>query len=234
MSAKLKAIHTHALDFWVARSSVVVIGGLQLLIINRLTVGPQWLAPALEFALLAPLSMATAWTQGQARDATTHAHWHRIARTRRTIRALAVVLTALITLMNFGALILLVKALLAGHNTTSGQTLLLDAVNIWATNVIAFALWFWSIDRGGPAARGLVVDEVDDFLFPQMMMEALKDEWSPGFADYLYVSFTNATAFSPTDTMPLTARAKLLMMAESAISLLTIALVAARAVNILA
>lgn len=234
MSIKLKSIHTHALDFWFARSSVVVIGGLQLLIINRLTLGPQWLAPALEFALLAPLSMATAWTQGQARDATTNEHWHRIARTRRAIRALAVALTALVTLMNFGALILLVKALLAGHNITSGQTLLLDAVNIWATNVIAFALWFWSIDRGGPAARGLVAHEVDDFLFPQMTIETLKDDWSPGFADYLYVSFTNATAFSPTDTMPLTARTKLLMMTESAISLLTIALVAARAVNILA
>ncbi len=80
MSAKLKAIHTHALDFWFARSPVVVVGGPQLLIINRLTLGPQWLAPALEFALLASLSMATAWTQGQARDATTDRHWHRIAR----------------------------------------------------------------------------------------------------------------------------------------------------------
>lgn len=233
MSAKLKAIHTHALDFWFARSSVVVVAGLQLLIINRLTLGPQWLAPTLELVLLIPLSMATAWTQGQARDATTDRHWYRIARLRRGIRALAVLLTALVTLMNFGALILLVKALLSGHTGTSGQTLLLDAVNIWATNVIAFALWFWSIDRGGPAARGITVREVDDFLFPQMTIDTYRSCWSPGFADYLYVSFTNATAFSPTDTMPLTARAKLLMMAESAISLLTIALVAARAVNIL-
>lgn len=233
MSEKLKAIHTHALDFWFARSSVAVVAALQLLIINQLTVGPQWLAPTLEVALLAPLSMATAWTQVQARDATTDHHWYRIARMRRGIRALAVVLTALVTLMNFGALALLVKALLSGHTGASGQTLLLDAVNIWTTNVIAFALWFWSIDRGGPAARGISVREVDDFLFPQMTIDVYRANWSPGFADYLYVSFTNATAFSPTDTMPLTGRAKLLMMAESVISLLTIALVAARAVNIL-
>ncbi len=234
MSNKLKAIHTHALDFWLARTSVVVVAGLQLSLINKLTLGPQWLGPALEIALLAPLSMATAWTQDQARIATEHHHWVSIARWRRWIRRLAVGLTALVSLMNFGALVLLVKALLSGHSGTSGQTLLLDAVNIWSTNVIAFALWFWSIDRGGPAARGLIVKETDDFLFPQMTMGTVGADWSPGFVDYLYLSFTNATAFSPTDTMPLTTRTKLLMMAESAVSLLTIALVAARAVNILA
>lgn len=234
MSLKLKEIHTHALDFWLARSSVVVVVGLQLLIINNLTIGPRWLAPALELALVAPLSIATAWTQGQARDATTERHWRAIALQRRAIRSSAILLTALITLMNFGSLLLLVQALLGGKAGPSGQTLLLDALNIWATNVIAFALWFWSIDRGGPAARGLIAREIDDFVFPQMTMDGSKTVWSPGFVDYLYVSFTNATAFSPTDTMPLTPRAKILMMVESAISLLTIALVAARAVNILA
>ncbi|MDQ2893628.1 MAG: hypothetical protein M3R64_11155 [Pseudomonadota bacterium] len=234
MSAKLKAIHTHALDFWFARTSVVVVAALQMLIINRLTLGPQWLGPALEISLLAPLSMATAWTQGQAREATEEQHWRRVAKWRLAIRRLAVALTALVSIMNFAALVMLVKALLSGHAGASGQTLLLDAVNIWATNVIAFALWFWSIDRGGPAARGLSKKEVDDFLFPQMTLGTRSADWSPGFADYLYVSYTNATAFSPTDTMPMTGRAKLLMMAESAISLLTIALVAARAVNILA
>ena len=232
MSEKLKSIHIHALDFWFARSSVVVVIAFQWLIINKLTLGPRWLAPALESALLIPLSMVTAWTVSQARDATTHSHWARVAQLRRVIRALAIVLTALISVLNFGSLLLLVRALIGGHLGTSGQTLLLDAINIWATNVIAFALWFWSIDRGGPAARGVSGKEIDDFLFPQMTLPG-GDSWSPGFADYLYVSFTNATAFSPTDTMPLTARAKLLMMAESAVSLLTLALVAARAVNIL-
>ena len=232
MSAHLKAIHTHALDFWFARSSVVVIGALQLLIINKLSLGPRWLAPALEFALLAPLSFATAWTQGLARDAVHDAHWRRVAQHRRWIRRLALLLTALVTVMNFGSLLLLVRALLGGHLGAPGQTLLLDAINIWATNVIAFALWYWSIDRGGPASKGVTPISQDDFLFPQMALESCKD-WSPGFPDYLYLSFTNATAFSPTDTMPLSDRAKMLMMAESAISLLTLALVAARAVNIL-
>lgn len=233
MSVKLKAIHTHALDFWLARASVIVVAGLQMLIINRLSVGPRWLAPGLELALVIPLSMATAWTQGAVRDATTDHHWHLIAKYRRAIRRVALALTALVTLMNFGALLLLVEALLSPGLKSTGQTLLLDALNIWATNVVAFALWYWNIDRGGPAARGIVADEQDDFLFPQMTVDGTK-VWSPGFTDYLYLAFTNATAFSPTDTLPLTARAKLLMMVESAISLLTLALVAARAVNILA
>lgn len=234
MSEKLRAIHTHALDFWLARASVLLVIGFQWMIINKLTVGPRWLAPGIEFALLLPLSLATAWTQSQARDAVTERHWVRVATLRLLVRNLAVVLTAVVSVLNFGSLLLLVRALLTGHVGTSGQTLLLDALNIWATNVIAFALWYWSIDRGGPASRGVSRDEVDDFLFPQMTIDTDKQTWSPGFVDYLYLSFTNATAFSPTDTLPLTPRVKLLMMAESAISLLTLALVAARAVNILA
>lgn len=215
-----------------ARGSVVVIVALQLLMINDLHAGPQLLAPVIELALLIPLSTVTAWVQAMTRKAETDDHWFRVARHRRMIRKLAVVLTAVITLLNTAALLNLVRVLLKGHLGESGETLLLDALNIWATNVIIFALWFWSIDRGGPATRGLLPSQKNDFLFPQMMLDSYTG-WSPGFVDYLYLSFTNATAFSPTDTMPLTSRTKLLMMAESAISLLTIALVAARAVNIL-
>jgi len=232
MSHPLRTIHTQALDFWFARSSVIVIVALQALMINRLTLGPRWLAPALETALLVPLSFVTAWTQSQARDATTDHHWATVARRRRAIRGMAVALTILITVMNLASLLYLVKALLGGHAGSSGETLLLDALNIWATNVMAFALWFWNIDRGGPASQGLTPVDRDDFLFPQMTIAGC-DGWSPGFIDYLYISFTNATAFSPTDTMPLSRRAKLLMAAEAGISLLTIALVGARAVNIL-
>ena len=232
MSHPLRALHTQALDFWFARSSVVIIVALQALIINRLSLGPRWLAPALETALLIPLSYATAWTQGQARVAPEDHHWMTVARWRRTVRGLAVTLTMLVTVMNFAALIYLVKALVGGHARNSGQSLLLDAANIWATNVIAFALWFWNIDRGGPASKGLTEVEKDDFLFPQMTIPEC-GAWSPGFIDYVYVSFTNATAFSPTDTLPLSRRAKILMAAEAGISLMTIALVAARAVNIL-
>ncbi|QND54215.1 hypothetical protein HB779_13885 [Phyllobacterium sp. 628] len=228
------ALRTHALDFWMARGSVVVVAALQLLLVNDFSWGPRWLAPLVELLLLAPLSVATAWVQTQASQATTEAHFHLVSRSRRLIRRAALALTVLITVMNFVALYFLVQALLGGH-AGSAQTLLIDAVNVWVTNVIAFTLWFWSIDRGGPASRGLSSKPYGDFLFPQMSIpdEHFKD-WSPGFIDYLYLSFTNATAFSPTDTMPLSPRAKLLMIAESGLSLLTIALVAARAVNILA
>ncbi|ODT13636.1 MAG: hypothetical protein ABS57_17900, partial [Mesorhizobium sp. SCN 65-12] len=192
------------------------------------------LAPVLEAALLVPLSVATAWTQSEARKAVEDHEWHRIGERRLMIRRTALVMTGIISLMNCGSLVFLVRALVGGHAGSTGTTLLVDALNIWVTNVIVFALWFWSTDRGGPPTCGLVKRAEADFLFPQM---SLNDRdmrgWLPGFVDYLFLAFTNATAFSPTDTMPLTPRAKLLMMAEAMISLLTIALVAARAVNIL-
>ena len=144
------------------------------------------------------------------------------------------ILTAIISLINAASLVSLINALLAPGAVKTGQTLLLDAVNIWLTNVMIFGLWYWNIDRGGPASRGISGSHECDFLFPQMTMRGHSSAaWSPGFIDYLYVAFTNASAFSPTDTLPLSARAKLLMMAQSGISLLTLALVAARAVNIL-
>jgi predicted permease len=226
---------TRPIDFWMARGAVVVIAGLQIGIVNDLTVGPRWLAPCLELALLIPLSLATAWTQKRARKASTDEQWNLVGRDRRMVRRLAVFLTAVSTLMNFGALARLIAAIMAGH-AGGGRTLLLDAINIWATNVIIFALWFWALDRGGPAARGLVSEQKSDFLFTQQQTtvdRAQFPNWSPGFIDYLFLAFTNATAFSPADTFPLTVRAKLLMMAESAISLATIALVASRAVGIL-
>ena len=229
-----KIPYVHAFDFWLARGSVVVVVVLQLLLVNNFSIGPRWLAPALELLLLVPLSFATAWVQTRARTASTEAHFHLVAHGRRSIRRAALVQTVLITVLNFVALFYLVEALLGGH-AGSGQALLVDAINIWCTNIIAFALWFWGIDRGGPASRGISTKIHADFLFPQMASSDERFEgWSPGFIDYLFVSFTTATAFSPTDTMPLTPQAKLLTMAEAAVSLLTLALVAARAVNILA
>ena len=226
---------TQPTDFWLARGAILVIVMLQIGIVNDLAIGPRWLAPGLELALLIPLSLATAWTLTRARGASTDAQWASINRHRRKVRRLAFVLTAICTLMNFGALARLIAAILAGHAGT-GKTLLLDATNIWATNVVIFALWFWSLDRGGPAAGGIISEAQSDFLFTQQQTgvdrEQFKD-WSPGFIDYLFLAFTNATAFSPADTFPLTTRAKLLMMAEAVISLCTIAIVASRAVGIL-
>lgn len=230
-----KHLTTQSTDFWLARGAVLVIVGLQIGIVNNLTVGPHWLAPGLELALLIPLSVATAWTQKRVRKASTNAEWKLVGRNRRIVRILAIVLTAVVTLMNFGALARLIEAILAGHAGT-GRTLLLDAVNIWITNVVIFALWFWALDRNSPAERGLVPEHKSDFLFTQQQSVVDRPQfanWSPGFIDYLFLAFTNATAFSPADTFPLTVRAKLLMMVEAAISLVTIALVASRAVGIL-
>jgi hypothetical protein len=228
-------LQTHATDFWLARGAIVLIAGLQLLFVNpNLTFGPRWLAPALEIAMLIPLSAATAWTQQRFRVATEDRHWAAIRRHRQWIRGLALLLTIVVMAINFEALLSVTRALLSGGKGPNGQALLLDALNIWFTNVVIFALWYWTIDQGGPASRGLSPDGKPDFLFPQMMGGGDGDPgWIPGFVDYFYVSFTNATAFSPTDTMPLSRRAKLLMAIEAFISLLTVGLVAARAVNIL-
>jgi hypothetical protein len=236
MDRSHRHLTTQPSDFWLARGAILVIVMLQIGIVNDLAVGPRWLAPSLELALLIPLSLATAWTQKRARGASTGAEWASIGRHRRIVRRLAIVLTAICTLMNFSALARLIAAIFAGH-AGSGKALLLDATNIWATNVVVFALWFWTLDRGGPAARGLISEAKSDFLFTQQQAGVIDrdqfKDWSPGFIDYLFLAFTNATAFSPADTFPLTTRAKLLMMAEAAISLCTIAIVASRAVGIL-
>ena len=234
-SGSQKHLSAHLVDFWLARGAILVIVGLQIGIVNDLSVGPRWFAPCLELTLLIPLSIGTAWVQNRARKASTSKQWNAVDDLRRMLRGLAIILTAVITLMNSGALIRLVAAMLSGHAGT-GRTLLLDSLNIWVTNIVLFALWFWALDRGGPAAKGLISEQESDFLFAQQQTASVRTQfpnWSPGFVDYLFLAFTNSTAFSPADTLPLTARAKLLMMAESVISLATIALVASRAVGIL-
>ena len=233
MSHRLEVVTSQAIDFWLARGAVVVIVAMQLAVSSRLTLGPRWLAPTMEIALLLPLSIATAWTHNQVRRVTDDRHWQGIYRLRRSVRWLAVVLTGLVSVANLGSLFLLVRAMIGGH-AGSGPTLLIDAVNIWSTNIIAFALWFWNIDRGGPATQGLLEKQRADFLFSNMLPgPETRADWSPGFLDYLYLSFTNATALSPADTLPLSQRAKMLMMMEACVSLVTIAVVAGRAVNIL-
>src|SRR6516162_1317682 len=232
-------LHQHVrdqfLDRWLARGAVLVIVGLQTVIVNDLSFGPWWLGPAAELALLVPLSMGTLSTQRSAARAGTEAEWDHVGAKRQWVRRLAIVITALSTALNFAALFLLTKAIFQGH-AGSGRALLLDAINIWATNVIIFALWYWTLDRGSPSTKGTRPDANNDFLFTQQQPAGetcLHPGWTPGFIDYLFLAFTNATAFSPADTFPLTVRAKLLMMAEAGISFATIALVASRAVGIL-
>jgi uncharacterized membrane protein len=143
-----------------------------------------------------------------------------------------VALIALITVANVVSLTELIHALLY-RSVGGGRFLVYASVPIWLTNVIVFGLWYWELDRGGPAARQQSHHRQPDFLFPQMSTPGSAPGWVPDFLDYLYTSFTNATAFSPTDTMPLTAWAKLLMMLQSLASLVTVAVVISRAVNIL-
>ena len=147
-------------------------------------------------------------------------------------RMVALALLGVISLTNALLLLALIGSLVKGKET-SGAQLLLKAVTVWGTNVIAFGLWYWGIDRGGPVRRLQPDPPPPDFQFPQMENPQLAAPgWFPELFDYIYVSFTNSIAFSPTDAMPLTRRAKLLMLSESAISAITILLVAARAVNI--
>ena len=229
----VRVLREQAADFWLARGAVAAIAGLQLLASARVSVGPKLLAPGLELALLIPLSIGTALTHRGARTAGGVAHWDALIRNGRRLRWLALALTAIVSLVNLGSLALLIREILRGE-AEGGEALLLDAAAIWLTNIIAFALWFWSLDRGGPAALSVGEAGQPDFLFSGMLRDAgTGADWRPGFIDYLFLGFTNATALSPADTLPLTGRAKLLMMLQACISLLTIVVVAARAVNIL-
>jgi hypothetical protein len=147
-------------------------------------------------------------------------------------RNAALILLGIISLGNAFALVALLGSLISGQEDSGGQ-LLLKGVTIWGTNVIAYGLWFWGFDRGGPVRRRQPDPPPPDFQFPQMENPQLAEPgWHPRLVDYIYVSFTNSIAFSPTDAMPLTRWAKLLMLSESAVSAISILLVTARAVNI--
>ncbi len=149
------------------------------------------------------------------------------------MRHLTITLIALVTVANVVSVGLLVHHLLHA-NVVQGRALIYSAVAVWLTNVIVFGLWFWEVDRGGPHLRAGGPIGPPDFQFPQMENPQLAPPgWRPGFVDYLYTSFANGTSFAPADAMPLTVRAKGLFLAESIVSLVTIAVVAARAVNIL-
>jgi uncharacterized membrane protein len=204
--------------FWEAQLAVLATIALYVALPSRLTLGPRWLVPSLEGVLLFGLAVSTPYrhhTQSPAR------------------RRISIGLIALVTAANFAAEGLLVHYLLRGGGQ-GGRELVLSAAQIWFTNAAVFGLWFWEVDRGGPHMRTAPEPRAPDFLFPQM---GARDEslrgWRPAFLDYLYVAFTNASAFSPTDAMPLSVRIKALMLIESIASFLTVGVVAARAVNIL-
>ncbi len=200
---------------WHVQIAVFVAIILQLLLSSKLVVGPRYLIVGLEILLLLALAVF-----GPLKKEITF-------RVRHT---LAVILIAIISLSNITSLILVIDSLFTKGDVT-GKQLIVSGLAIYLTNIIIFGLWYWEMDSSGVQGQSTAVRPID-FLFPQMSLKS-SGEWNPTFFDYLYVSVTNATAFSPTDTLPLTHRAKLLMTLQSITSLLTIALVAARAVNIL-
>src|SRR5580658_6562388 len=204
---------------WPAQVATLTAIALQLVLPGRLIqgLGNRALIPALEGVLLLVLLVTNPG---------------RISKEEMRLRFVGVGLIALVTAVNMVSLVELIHALLYGSRA-GGRALVYASLPIWLTNVIVFGLWYWELDRGGPAARQLSTHRAPDFLFPQMSTPGASPGWAPDFLDYLYTSFTNATAFSPTDTMPLTAWAKLLMMLQSLASLVTVAVVISRAVNIL-
>ena len=212
-------IASHGEPRWPAQLAVVAAISLQLILPDNLIqgLGNRALIPAAEGLLIVVLLIANPG---------------RISADESRLRIIGVGLIALITAANVVSLTELIHALLYGSNT-AGRPLVYASVPIWLTNIIAFGLWYWELDRGGPAARQVPGHRRPDFLFPQMSTPGSSPGWAPSFLDYLYTSFTNATAFSPTDTMPLTDWAKLLMMLQSLASLVTVAVVVSRAVNIL-
>ena len=204
---------------WASTSSVVAVMAIQLVLPDWLAVQPRALLPAVEFGLLLCLIALNP---------------HRIERGSRVYRALGLALTLVISGANAYSAVRLVDGLVRGTDHASAGTLLLTGGAIWLTNVVIFALGYWELDRGGPAARAHGERDVPDFLFVQMQSpELAPPHWEPAFLDYFYLSFTNSTAFSPTDVMPVTSRAKALMLVQAAVSLITVVLVVARAVNIL-
>jgi hypothetical protein len=150
-------------------------------------------------------------------------------RVGRRVAGLSV--TAILSAANATSIVILVHLLVNGARAQA-PLLLRAGIHMWCLNVLVFALWYWELDNGGPAARPAAPPSTRDFLFPQQTLPELA-AWQPRFLDYLYLSFTNATAFSPTDAMPLSRWAKMLMLVESSASLVLALMVAARAVNIL-
>lgn len=204
---------------WPASLAVAVAIVLQLLVDQYYAFRPYWLLPALGGVLLV---------------AVTAANPSRVDRTDARIRGASIALIVVMSLANAGSAARLVIALISGTAGDDATPVLLSGAAVWLTNVLVFALWYWELDRGGPAARAHGVRPYPDLLFPQMTAKDMTPpDWEPRFMDYLYTSFTNATAFSPTDVMPLARWTKATMLVQSAVSLAVVALVIARAVNIL-
>jgi hypothetical protein len=205
---------------WPAAIAVLVVAALYYALPRALTVGPRGLFAAIAILLIVPTELA------------------HIRRMHNVNRILGFIVTVYVTLGMIASVVLLVTAL--PKHTETPVELLSSAAALWATNVLVFTLWYWRLDAGGPHSRDRRLSHTDgSFLFPQMTMPpeakdaAGETNWSPNFFDYLFLAFNTSTAFSPTDVPVLARWAKVLMMLQSVISLTVLALLAARAVNIL-
>lgn len=209
--------------------AVLVAAAVYALLPESVLVGPRYVIPGVEVLLLAALIMTNPV---------------RMARETRWSRIASVVLAGVVIVTNLIALGLLVRGL--ASDSTKGGPLLVASIQVWLTDVIGFGLLFWELDRGGPVARRTLPradlppadwrfsqDENDDTVIEVAITASRTSGWVPTFVDYLYVSLTNSSAFSPTDTMPLSSRAKMLMGLEATAALLTSLLVIARAVGAL-
>ena len=205
---------------WPAFAAVVAVGGLYAALPASLIVGPRWMFFVVVLILLIPTAVA---------------HWKDY---RRLNRFFGFLVTSVVTVGMILSVILLI-AVLPQHKETPTE-LLTSAAALWATNILVFTLWYWRLDAGGPHVRDSRFGHSDGaFLFPQMTLPhdtkkaAGQMDWSPNFFDYMFLAFNTGTAFSPTDVPVLARWAKILMMGQSLISLTVLALLAARAVNIL-
>jgi hypothetical protein len=200
---------------WPALVAMVAAGFMYLALPERLSLGPSWLLLAAVCALMIPILLSTR-----------RGDFH-------ITRIFTLVANGAITIGMIASLALLIEGI--PKHRDSPTALLRGATALWVTNVLVFALWYWKIDAGGPLGRESSRGRVDSsFLFPQMLSADEGDSsWSPNFVDYLFLAFNTSTAFSPTDTAALSRWAKAGMMLQSLISLTIVALLAARAVNIL-
>lgn len=205
---------------WPAMLALIAVAGLRLALPSSLSLGPDWILIAVVGVLLVPIV------------------WARSRGLNMLNKILGYVVTSIVTADMVLSLGLLVAAL-PSHKQMP-KDMLRSAAALWITNVLVFASWYWRLDAGGPRARELRGVHTDGaFLFPQMTLDAQakremgEEGWSPGFVDYMFLAFNTSTAFSPTDSPVLSRWAKVLMMIQALISFTTVALLAARAVNIL-
>ena len=198
---------------WPFFIAVMLIGALMSALSENVTIGPSWLTLAIVTASIIPLLIAVVME---------HHQW---------IRRVSFTIIFIMTVALLSSVIFLVHSLFT--HSTSAIVLFEDALVLWSANVVVFATWYWEVDQGGPTHRHTHLTKPTDLLFPQATLdnEEWKD-WRPTFVDYVFLSFNTSTAFSPTDTLVLSRRVKVLMMTQSSISLVIVAVLAARAINI--